>query len=140
MTTCLKATIFEKRSSTICYITTKVHSFLKQCLHDLQFTKFDGMYFHQTFQLMSAEVSLIGLVKVPPNWVNWRWCKQCLKNEWTLTTRYLNGYGECLKILKKAIILWKGQESEEIRNVHHVFEVKRGWFNVHKLSWVLRLD
>ena len=38
------------------------------------------------------------------------------------------------KILKEAIILWKGQESEEIRNMHHVFEVKRGWFNGHKLS------
>ena len=32
----------------------------------------------------SAEISLKGLVKVPPNWVNWRSCKHRFKNEWTL--------------------------------------------------------
>ena len=45
---------------------TKVNLFLKQCLQDLQLTQF----FHQTYQLMLAEVSLKGLVKVAPNWVN----------------------------------------------------------------------
>ena len=33
---------------------------------------------------LSAEVSLKGLKKVSPNWVNKRLCKHCFKNEWTL--------------------------------------------------------
>ena len=48
----------------------KVHSFLKQCSLNLQLTKLGGAYFHQTFQLMSAEVSLKSLAKLSPNWVN----------------------------------------------------------------------
>ena len=89
--------IFEKRSNKICYITTKVHSFLWQCLHDLQFTKCDGT-FTKTFSWCQLRLlSLKGLMKVPPNWVNRRLCKKCLKNEWTLRTTYLNGYGGCLR-------------------------------------------
>ena len=42
---------------------SKVHSFLKQCLHDLCLTQ--KWYYHQTFQLMFAVVRLKGLLKVP---------------------------------------------------------------------------
>ena len=49
--------------------------FLKQCLHDIYLTQFGGTF--------TKSVKLTSL-KVPPNWVNWRLCKYCLKNEWTL--------------------------------------------------------
>ena len=41
-------------------------------------------YDHQTFQANLNWHQLIGLVKVPPNWINWGLCKHCFKNEWTL--------------------------------------------------------
>jgi hypothetical protein len=41
----------------------KVHTFLKQCLHDLHF----GGTFTKPFTNLSAEVGLKGLVKVSSN-------------------------------------------------------------------------
>lgn len=40
---------------------SKVHSFIKSSVYSILW------YFHQTFQLTSDEVSLKGLVQVPPN-------------------------------------------------------------------------
>jgi hypothetical protein len=52
---------------------SKVHSFLKKCLHDLWLT--EKLVLFRFFQPMSAEVKLKGLVKVPHFWVNQRSCK-----------------------------------------------------------------
>ena len=62
----------------------KVHSFLKQSLHNLQLTKLGGTL--KPFQLRLARKVL---VKVPPNWVNWRSYKHCFEKKWTLPDTFL---------------------------------------------------
>ena len=43
----------------------------------------------QNFGIFSAEVSLkMSHLKVHSNFVNWRSCKNCFKNEWTLTEKF----------------------------------------------------
>ena len=55
----------------------KVHLFLKQCFCDLQLTQFSCTF---TKPFRWYQLRLKGLVKIPPNWVNWRSCKPCFKN------------------------------------------------------------
>ena len=55
----------------------KVHSFLKQC-------HFIWLNLVVLSPKLSADVSFKGVVKVPPNWGNWRSCKLCFKKVWTL--------------------------------------------------------
>ena len=66
------------------FIFIKVHSFLKQCFHDLCFTQKSGTYV--LLPNLSADVTVIrlkGLVKVPLFCVIQKSRKYCLKNEWT---------------------------------------------------------
>ena len=70
---------------------TKVHSFLQQYLHDLQF--------------MKTRSSSPNLSKLAPAGISWRPCfhklkKHCLRNEWILDSYFVVSCAACIKNLE----------------------------------------
>ena len=56
-----------------------------KCWSPFAFEIFSWLTLMVLLAYVSWGLSLKGLVKVPPNWINWILFKHCFKNKWTLT-------------------------------------------------------